>query len=159
MIDARHFAKILVTQGLTCGQSRQDFEAEITKRAERRQGESAAQAFTRYITEDETGKLLFKASKLAPPRQAPQDFANPEPPSRGLAQDQLDRLVDEFLVNYNRANSKKLTRAQAYDRVFNSAQHRELRERVKAEERDATRRVAEQRKPIFTAQRQFERKF
>ena len=49
-MDSRHFAKMLVTQGIDCGQSREFFENDITKRSEaiRRPGESREQAFTRF---------------------------------------------------------------------------------------------------------------
>jgi len=43
-MDSRHFAKMLVVQGIDCGQTRQDFENDIAKRAEavRRPGEIAS---------------------------------------------------------------------------------------------------------------------
>ena len=85
---------------------------------------------------------MYKAYRVAPPRQAPQDFASPTPPPpKSPAAAELDRLVDEFVARHNRTNAKKLSRAQAYDRVFNDEDNRELRDRVRREEMEATRRV------------------
>jgi hypothetical protein len=151
MVDSRHFAKILLTQGLDCGQTRQDYEEDIAKRAEsiRNPGESDAQVFTRYVTETEDGRLLFKAAIAAKPRQAPQDFVATEKPAAGPAASEMNRVVDEFM-----SKNPKLSRSQAYDRVFTD--NRELAARVKAEEH-ATKQVAAQREPIRAAEREFSR--
>ena len=69
---------------------------------------------------------------------------------------ELDRLVDEFRRRYNSANAKKLSRAQAFDRVFNAEDNREPRDCLKREEVEATRRVRDQRAPIW-AVREFSR--
>jgi hypothetical protein len=63
-MDYRHFAKMLVTQGIDSGQTREDFENDIAKRAEaiRRPGESREQVWTRFATETDDGRLLFKAA-------------------------------------------------------------------------------------------------
>jgi hypothetical protein len=158
MMDMRHFAKILVDSGNACGHARQDFEEEIVKRAERRGGESAAQAFTRFVTTDATGKLLFKAAMMAPPRQAPQDFPLPKKPeSAGPASAELDRLARQM------AKDKGLSFQQAFVRIYENAdtdtdpERAELVRRVKIEEREATRRVAESRWPITSAVREFSR--
>jgi hypothetical protein len=77
------FAKIAVNQGRSPGLEKDAFYDAIVKRAEalRADGESQQQAFSKAITEDETGKLLYQAMKIAPGAEvkpAPQ----PAPPSR-----------------------------------------------------------------------------
>jgi hypothetical protein len=94
------------------GVSREDFEAEISKRSEsiRRPGESQAQAFTRYAVETEEGKALMKAALSAPrgrpPIQAAQDW-RPEP--IGPASKELEELARDMArkknVTYERAFS------------------------------------------------------
>ena len=77
------FAKIAVNQGRSPGLEKYAFYDAIVKRAEalRADGESRQQAFSKVITEDETGRLLYQAMKIAPGAEvkpAPQ----PAPPSR-----------------------------------------------------------------------------
>jgi hypothetical protein len=128
--------------------------------ANRLEGETVQRAYVRLAETTETGALLFKAAMWGPPpKQAPQDFADPTPKSKGPAQSKLDALVDEFVANYNRTNSKRLSRAQGYDRVFSDPANRELRDAVKAEERRATREVADSRAVIDTIARQNEADF
>jgi hypothetical protein len=159
MVTILDFAKHLNATGQPCGLDKDIVHREIEKRASaaRLPNQTAQQAYV-AVLETPEGQELYRAYKRAPaaPVQAAQDFAD-EPRSRGPAADEMDRVVDEFMRNYNRANSKKLTREQSYDRVFNSEANRELRDRVRAEERAATRDVAQQREPIFTAARQFSR--
>ena len=77
------FAKIAVNQGRSPGIEKHDFYDAIVKRAEalRADGESPQKSFVKAITEDETGRLLYQAMKIAPGAEvkpAPQ----PAPPSR-----------------------------------------------------------------------------
>ena len=77
------FAKIAVNQGRSPGLEKNEFYDAIMKRAEalRADGESPQQAFSKVITEDETGRLLYQAMKIAPGAEvkpAPQ----PAPPVR-----------------------------------------------------------------------------
>ena len=62
------FAKIAVNQGRSPGIEKHDFYDAIVKRADelRADGESPQQAFSKVITEDETGRLLYQAMKIAP---------------------------------------------------------------------------------------------
>src|SRR3979411_1412179 len=62
------FAKIAVNQGRSPGLEKNAFYDAIVKRAEalRADGESRQQAFSKVITEDETGRLLYQAMKIAP---------------------------------------------------------------------------------------------
>jgi hypothetical protein len=161
-----HFAKVAVaTQGLnTGGQTRQDFEEEIAKRAAtmRRHGESNAQAFTRCMVETREGNLLYKASRLAEPRQAPQDMVptrdRPEP--IGPAAVALDKLVEEFSAKYNRTTTgRKLSRQQIYARVIDMPENRRLRDAVLRESMEATLRVAQLRAPIWRAEESLEADF
>jgi hypothetical protein len=137
--------------GHDCGFDRRDFELEIEKRAEaiRAPGESRQQAFTRYATQDETGKLLFKASLKAPPRiveQAPQDLpARPEP--AGEASAELERLA-RF-----EAKSKGGTYEQNYVRLLTSPEHKELVRRARSEELHATQMAQDARWPLRNAER------
>src|SRR5262245_41170169 len=136
-MDIRHFAKMVVLNGGTnaLGMHRQDFEEAIAKRAEttRAPGESRQQAFTKYATTTNDGRLLFKASLLAPPRQAAQDIPVPKRPEpAGEASAELERLA-RF-----EAKAKGVKYEQAYARLLTSPEHRELVRRVKAEELSAT---------------------
>jgi hypothetical protein len=128
-------------------------------RANKRAGESLQQSYVRMSEQSEAGALLLKAVLWAPkPKQAPQDFANPEPPYRGPAQAEIDRIVDEFAARYNRTTAgRKLSRAQAFDRVYNDPANRELRDRLKRESAEASLRVQQQRSPIWRAEESFER--
>jgi hypothetical protein len=148
------FAKILTEGGSACGMARQDYENEIIKQAERRDGESPQQAFTRYITQDETGKLLFKAAMRAPPRQAPQDLArDAESEPSTDAQRELDRLARDVA---RRAN---ISLSRAKGRVLQDPQHKKLVRALMTEERRATAEVRRQRDPIWAAARALERDF
>ena len=73
-------------EGKMTGLETRDFYDAIVKCADARRapGESDAQAFTKAIIEDETGRLLFKALQLAPSstRKAPPTKA-PSGPHRG----------------------------------------------------------------------------
>jgi hypothetical protein len=156
MADAAlRFAKMLTTQGLDVGMTRQDFEAEISKRAEatRAHGESREQAFTRVATADDDGRLLFKASVMAPPKQAPQDF-QAKPPQRqfsGEAGAELERMARAM------AKDKSISYEQAFARLWSDPEGAELVARAKAEAADKRREIAAQRWPITSAAREFSR--
>jgi hypothetical protein len=62
------FAKIAVNQGRSPGLEKDAFYDAIVKRADalRADGESPQQSFVKAITEDETGRLLYQAMKIAP---------------------------------------------------------------------------------------------
>jgi hypothetical protein len=145
------FAKMIIDNGGTnpLGMHRQDFENEIIKRAERRDGESAAQSFTRYITQNEIGKLLFKAAMLSPPRQAVQDIAprkSPEP-AGGPATEELNAMARAM------ARDKGLSFEQSFSRIWTDPAKSELVSRVKRERVEATSDVREQRWPLIDAER------
>jgi hypothetical protein len=74
------FAKIAVNQGRSPGLEKNEFYDAIVKRAGalRADGESQQQTFSKVITEDETGRLLYKAMQIAPGSEvkpAPQEPA------------------------------------------------------------------------------------
>jgi hypothetical protein len=150
MDNVLKFAKMVVAgrADSTFAMTRDDFTDAIAKMADetRLDGESDAQAFTRAMLTPE-GSILYKASRVvAPrPRQAPQDYVERKQPTKGPAAAAMDAAVAEFM-----AENKKLTRAQAYDRVYNN--NHDLRARVKAEEA-ATQVVADQRVQIEAANR------
>jgi hypothetical protein len=77
------FAKIAANQGRSPGIKKHGFYDAIVKRAEalRADGESPQQAFTKVITEDETGRLLYQAMKIAPGAEV-KPVPQPAPPSR-----------------------------------------------------------------------------
>jgi hypothetical protein len=76
------FAKIAVNQGRSPGIEKHEFYDAFMKRAEalRPDGESPQQAFSKVITEDETGRLLFQAMKIAPGSEV-KPVPQPVPPS------------------------------------------------------------------------------
>ena len=124
------FAKMEIA-GHSSGLSRQRFETAIIKRAAeiRKAGESDAQAFTRTITQDDDGRLLYQASKIAPQGDAVQDFVGDEkPPSRGPAHNKMDSLATDHM----RAHAG-LSYQQAYAQVYTHPDNRALRARVVAE--------------------------
>jgi hypothetical protein len=149
-MDSRHFAKILVTQGLDCGQTRQDFEEDIAKRAEatRLPGESREQAWTRFATATDDGRLLFKAAMLAPPRQFAQDLTREKPKADGPASEELERTARAM------AKEKKLTYQQAYSRLISDPDRKELLAEIRREEERARRAVSDQRWPLHNAERE-----
>ena len=92
------FAKIAVNQGRSPGIEKHDFYDAIVKRADelRADSESRQQAFAKVITEDETGKLLYKAMQIAPGSEvkpAPQ----PSPPSPEAAAQLLAPRMRGFI--------------------------------------------------------------
>jgi hypothetical protein len=153
-MDNVDFAKILNTTGNACGRDRDDFHEEIEKRAAatRRAGESAEKAYTRYITETDAGRELFKAYRNAPagpePVQAAQDVED-EPD--GDASRELRQMANAM------ANEMNITSAQATWRLMSDPRRQNLVRRVLAEERSASGKVREQRKPIRLAQEALEK--
>jgi hypothetical protein len=144
-----NFAKILVEgTGHNCGLDRRDFELEIEKRAEaiRAPGESRQQAFTKYATTTDDGRLLFKASLKAPPRQAVQDLAPPKKPDLTPAARELDELAREM------ARSKKYSYEQAFSRLYTDPERKALVERYNREQAELKTRVANQRFPLRDAE-------
>jgi hypothetical protein len=163
MVDMLGFAKIANNTGETSGFDRDDFHHEIQKRAAatRVNGETSAQAYTRVLLTPE-GKELYKAYRLAPPRQAPQDIVptrdRPEP--IGPAATELDRIVSAFRDKYNRETTgRKISRQQAFSRVIDLPENRRLRDAVRREEMEATLRVQQLRAPIWRAEQSFEADF
>jgi hypothetical protein len=151
-MDNRHFAKILVTQGLDCGRTRQDFEEDIAKRSEeiRAPGETKEQVFTRYATTTDDGRLLLKASMMAPPRQAAQDLPVPKTPEpAGPASKELDDLARWM------AKEKGISFQQAHARLQADPERKALVARVRREEIEAGQRVREARSPITSATREY----
>jgi hypothetical protein len=155
-MDLRHFAKILVTQGLNGGLDRQDFERDIAKRAEaiRAPGESREQAFVRYSTTTDDGRLLFKAAMLAPPRQAAQDFPLPKKPE---AAGPASRELDELARAMARDKGISFERAHAQLQSDTDPERKALVARVRREEQDAARMIRDQRWPITAAAREYAR--
>src|SRR5271166_3585779 len=150
-MDSRHFAKILVEQGIDCGQTRQHFENDISKRSEaiRRPGESREQAWTRFATETDDGRLLFKAAMKAPPLEPPQQAAQdlkPEP--AGPASEELERLARSM------AREKRYSYQRAYSELYTDPDRAELVARVKREEAELRARVSAQRFPLHNAERE-----
>jgi hypothetical protein len=149
------FARILKNTGEASGFTREDFHAEIQKRAEatRRHGQSSAQAYASYLN-TEAGRILHDAYKRAPaaPPQAPQDLAacNTKP-APGPASEEMNALARKL------ARERRISYQQAYSRLFDSEAHRDLRDRVREEERQATAAVRDQREPIWRAQEELER--
>jgi hypothetical protein len=129
-----------------------DLEGEIAKRAaEAFPGMSSAQQFTKYVTGDETGKLLFKAATRAQRtvEQAAQDYA-PRQKSFGPAGDEVNALIQAMM-------DRGLGLAESYSRVTVDPRHKELMQRYREEARKATEAVTRTRSPIKNAQRLYER--
>jgi hypothetical protein len=150
----QHFARVAITtQGMnTGGQTRQDFEEEIVKRAPQVPGLTQEQIFTRYVTTDATGRLLFKASVMAAPRQAAQDLpVTQKPPSAGEASDELNELPRAM------AKEKNLKFEQAFSALWTDPERAELVARVRREEAEQRARVQYSRWPIRAAEQEFSR--
>jgi len=130
------FAKIAVNQGRSPGIEKHDFYDAIVKRAAalRADGESQQQAFTKAITDGETGRLLYKAMQIAPGAEvkpAPQ----PAPPSREAAAQLLGpahaRLHSQA-VDHQRANPR-LSYESAYSRMYTHPENAGLRAKINRE--------------------------
>jgi hypothetical protein len=92
--------------------------------------------------------VLFKAAMLAPPRQAVQDLPVPKkrPEPETPAAKELDALAREM------ARAKKYSYEQAFSRLYTDPERAELVARVKREEADLKRRVADARFPLRDAE-------
>ena len=130
------FAKIAVNQGRSPGLEKDAFYDAIVKRAEalRANGESQQQAFSKVITQDETGRLLYQAMKIAPGAEvkpAPQ----PAPPSREAEAKLLGpahaRLHSQA-VDHQRANPR-LSYESAYSRMYTHSDNASLRAEINRE--------------------------
>jgi hypothetical protein len=130
------FAKIAVNQGRSPGLEKDAFYDAIVKRAEalRANGESQQQAFSKVITQDETGRLLYQAMKIAPGAEvkpAPQ----PAPPSREAEAKLLGpahaRLHSQA-VDHQRANPR-LSYESAYSRMYTAPENAGLRAEINRE--------------------------
>jgi hypothetical protein len=100
--------------------------------------------------------LLFKAAMIAPPRQAAQDFPLPKKPeAAGPASRELDALAREM------ARDKGISFQQAHAQLQSDTdpERKALVARVRREEMDATRMIRDQRWPITSAEREYERRF
>jgi hypothetical protein len=108
----------------------------LSKRAEQFRGpnESMEQAFTRLITDDEMGRRMYAALKVAPGREMP--IVDPpeqnDAPRKGPAGLEIEGLARDAM----RAANSTLTYQKAYNLVFSGPKNRELRKRVKFEERN-----------------------
>lgn len=130
------FAKIVVNQGRSPGIEKHDFYDAIVKRAEalRADGESPQKSFVKAITENETGRLLYKAMQIAPGSEvkpAPQ----PAPPSPEAAAKLLGpahaRLHSQA-VDHQRANPR-LSYEAAYSRMYTHPENAGLRAEINRE--------------------------
>jgi hypothetical protein len=129
------FAKRQV-EGERTGLEKHDYLAAIENRAAklRANGESPQQAFTKVITDDEIGKLLYRALKRAPGdevKPAPQ----PAPPSREAAAQLLGPAharLHSMAVDHQRANPR-LSYESAYSRMYTAPACAGLRAEINRE--------------------------
>jgi hypothetical protein len=130
------FAKIAVNQGRSPGIEKHDFYDAIVKRANelRADGESKEQAFTKTIVEDETGRLLYQAMKLAPGAEV-KPVPQPSPPSPEAAAQLLGpahaRLHSQA-VDHKRANPR-FSYEVAYSRMYTAPENAGLRAEINRE--------------------------
>src|ERR1700730_13277839 len=130
------FAKIAVNQGRSPGLEKDAFYDAIVKRADelRADGESPQQAFAKVITEDETGRLLYQAMKIAPGSEV-KPGPLPAPPSPEAAAKLLGpahaRLHSQA-VDHQRANAR-LSYESAYSRMYTAPANAGLRAEINRE--------------------------
>jgi hypothetical protein len=130
------FAKIAVNQGRSPGIEKHDFYDAIVKRAEalRAGGESPQQAFSKVITEDETGRLLFQAMKIAPGAEvkpAPQ-AAPPSPEEAARLLGPAHAKMHSQAIDHQRANPR-LSYESAYSRMYTHSDNASLRAEINRE--------------------------
>jgi hypothetical protein len=130
------FAKMVISQGVAPGLTAADFHTAIQKRAEagRLPGETAEQAYTRFILDNPDGRLLFKAYRAAPKpvaSAAPAD-ENQDYVTRGPAEKEMHIAVENHRAAAA-AQGQTLTPAQAFTAVYTSPAHRGLKARYDAE--------------------------
>lgn len=126
------FAKIVVNQGRSPGLEKNEFYDAIVKRAEalRADGESPQQAFAKTISDDETGRLLYKAMQIAPGSEvkpAPEELAK-EPKFPGPAHARLHSQA----IDHQRANPR-LSYESAYARMYTHPDNAGLRAEINRE--------------------------
>jgi hypothetical protein len=146
-LDIADIAKALVFDRIDHGATRADFETAISKAAAAAfPGVPSAQAVTKYVTTNETGKLLLKAaSKATTVAQAAQDYV-PRQKSFGPAGDEVNALIERMMRD-------GLSLAASYSRVIEDPRHAELVRRYKDEAAKATAAVHGSRAPIRNAER------
>ena len=130
------FAKIAVNQGRSPGLEKNEFYDAIMKRAEalRADGESPQQAFSKVITEDETGRLLYQAMKIAPGAEvkpAPQP-APPSPEEAARLLGPAHARLHSQAVDHQRANPR-LSYESAYSRMYTHPDNAGLRAEINRE--------------------------
>jgi hypothetical protein len=130
------FAKIAVNQGRSPGLEKDAFYDAIVKRAEalRANGESRQQAFSKVITEDETGRLLYQAMKIAPGAEvkpAPQP-APPSPEAAARLLGPAHARLHSQAVDHQRANPR-LSYESAYSRMYTAPENAGLRAEINRE--------------------------
>jgi hypothetical protein len=135
------FAKIAVNQGRSPGLEKDAFYDAIVKRADelRADGESPQQAFSKVITEDETGRLLYQAMKIAPGSEVKPEL-QPAPPSPEAAAKLLGPAhakMHSQAVDHQRANPR-LSYEAAYSRMYTHADNAGLRAEINREHMRAT---------------------
>jgi hypothetical protein len=130
------FAKIAVNQGRSPGIEKHDFYDAIMKRADelRADGESPQKSFVKAITEDETGRLLYQAMKIAPGAEV-KPVALPSPPSREESARLLGPAharMHSMAVDHQRANPR-LSYEAAYSRMYTAPENAGLRAEINRE--------------------------
>jgi hypothetical protein len=130
------FAKIAVNQGRSPGLEKDAFYDAIVKRAEalRADGESQQQAFSKVITEDETGRLLYQAMKIAPGQEV-KPTPQPAPPSREAEAKLLGPAhakMHSMAIDFQRANPRH-SYESAYSRVYSAPENASLRAEINRE--------------------------
>ena len=116
------------------------YHAAITKRANeiRREGRTDAQAYVDCVTDDEIGRTLFKAMRVADgPDHELAPAEQPKAPELGPASAQMQALADDHLKAHpelaERRGVKDGGKAAAYAAAYAHPNNHDLRERVKAE--------------------------
>ena len=129
------FAKRQV-EGERTGLEKHDYLAAIEGRAAklRADGESKEQSFTKMIVDDEIGRILYKAMKIAPGQEvkpAPQ----PAPPSPEAAANLLGPAhakMHSQAIDHQRANPR-LSYESAYSRMYTHPDNAGLRAEINRE--------------------------
>jgi hypothetical protein len=129
------FAKRQV-DGERTGLEKHDYFAAIEGRAAKlhADGESPQQAFTKVITDDEIGKLLFKALKRAPGSEVkpvPQS-APPSPEASAKLLGPAHARLHSQAVDHQRANPR-LSYEAAYSRMYTHPENASLRAEINRE--------------------------
>jgi hypothetical protein len=131
------FAKMAIDQGRSPGLTKSVFIAGITLRADaiRKAGESAAQAFTRALVDDEIGKTLWAAAKVSlGPELEPAPVEAPKQPSY-MGQPGHAKL--EVLARDHQLQNPRKTIEQARSHVYSAPENTALRSQCQQEHFDA----------------------